>query len=309
MANFVILYLRCLRSQKMSKCKKFEHYVFLSLIFPAISFAADFKLDSSISIKSNSDSVELTASGRIKNNEMTIPPITNLNTNATSINQLKIYKPNVQPPKNLTSIGTESGGGGTTVEFKNRRVLLDLLRIPSFTVDQDNSNLILKTLKEKTIYLNYSEISLSANIKNELTFQLAMNILEKWQDPLMPMFPIPLSITKPLIHWQLTVDQLVGSPATYDSTSNPRLSAYYYRHFNYTNKNERHYQVSININEWNKLGILSQAGLIIHETLRHQQFLNADEKTVAVFYQDEQLQKASAILLLCRPRPALKHIS
>ncbi len=223
--------------------------------------------------------------------------------------------------------GTESGGGGTTVLAGNQRLLFDFLVLdPSFK-DIDSFEKYNKLTMSSDFLLNHENKIFGAaydesapqsqNKNNNLNsprdfftsdpFQLATSILNSWRDNNMLNFSTD-TILSGLYHpvnWSITDIIALENFMSFEKfphlkVSSPKFAAYYQS--NLTDPKNKHI-IQISANIWNELGLLSQAGLIIHEGSRHPQISYG--RAPSYFFTDSILQKTTAIIMLCEPRPTL----
>lgn len=181
------------------------------------------------------------------------------------------------------------GGGGSTSRIGDSRVLVDYLWIsPKF---QD-----IEKLK------SYRAARAEADIPS--VKELAVSLIRDWDAVgVLPISYIEYGFSQPDM-W------LVSS--TLESTSNqifskeiasmikdPKLAAYY--SFDHTSEDEK-YRIEIYAPEFFSLGLLSQVGVLMHESLRHSQWRRSGDK----YFSEDALQKSVAILALCKPRPILQ---
>lgn len=187
--------------------------------------------------------------------------------------------------------GVESGGGGTILLENDIATLLDFLHIDrNFRDSRPEDNSYIET--PRTLFYNRYDGFISPP---NIAFAQAFNIIGTWReaDPNVTFAPsLDFGVTNPTT-W-LFVDEplclsaeMKTSPAT---THDLRLAAYYFRD---------RYQVNISRSLWNRMGLKSQVGLIIHESIRHLQIgLKRD-------FDEEVLQQATALLVWCEPKPVL----
>ena len=198
-------------------------------------------------------------------------------------------EPGCRPFKLLR--GVESGGAGTVLMENDRATLLDFLWIDRNFRDTRPDTASFIATPRTLIYNRYEGIVSVPDI----AFTRAFNILGRWQkiDQSVTLSPsLEFGVLKPTT-W-LFSDEAVCRPADKLAQQDPRLdlkvAAYYLKD---------RYQVNILRPLWNKMGLKSQAGLIIHESLRHVQIGLKREFT------EDVLQKATALLVLCEPKPIL----
>lgn len=194
--------------------------------------------------------------------------------------------------------GNSSGGGGGVLYGKAKPVLVDLLNIDPDFEDTDAH------LKWNSSRLDQSpsKIGLTRNNESQVragnsAFDLALTIIEKWETKF-------LDITAGTIHtafmlplnWTYTEKELSAAesylPLPTILRENIKTAAYY-------DKNDRNYSVQISRKIWNELGIISQAGLLVHETFRHLQIGWSNQ------FDEESLQKATALIMMCEPHSSI----
>lgn len=198
-------------------------------------------------------------------------------------------EPGCQPYK--FGRGVESGGGGTILLENNTATLLDFLHIDrNFRDSRPEDSSFIETPRA-IFYNRYDGIISTPNI----AFTHAFNIIGRWRqaDPNVIFSPsLDFGVTSPTT-WFFTEEPVClsnGRTKPSDPSYDLRLAAYYFRD---------RYQVNISRSLWNKMGLKSQVGLIIHESIRHLQIgLKRD-------FDEEVLQQATALLVWCEPKPAL----
>lgn len=198
-----------------------------------------------------------------------------------------------------TFAGNESGGGGGVTYGKNGALLVDFLNIdPDFkdsnTYEKWNASRIDKQSKFKITITRENESQV--RLWNS-AFDLALSTIEKWENQF-------LDISAGIIHsafmhplsWNFAPHDLTAPdsflPVPGMQRTNIKIAAYY--------KNVgKDFSVQISNKIWNDLGIRSQAGLLIHESLRHLQIGWSDN------FDEESLQKATALIMLCEPQSSI----
>lgn len=187
--------------------------------------------------------------------------------------------------------GVESGGGGTILLENDIATLLDFLHIDRYFRD---SRPEVASYIETSGALLYNRFEGILSVPN-IAFENAFNILGRWRevDKSVTFAPsLEFGVVSPTT-WFFVEDPIcvpADKVAPQDTDSHLRLAAYYVRD---------RYQVNISRPLWNKMGLKSQVGLIIHESIRHLQIgLKRD-------FDEEVLQQATALLVWCEPTPLL----
>lgn len=187
--------------------------------------------------------------------------------------------------------GPESGGGGGLVFVEDELQLVDFYNIPGSRAalkQQFNSQASSQQLQSSRFELRRDDRITDA------AFALATQVLSRWSD--LPYDSIGSlisgSVYSPMV-WNFT-DRNITAPKFYRPTLLPSnieiiTGAYYSRR-------GREFNVNISRELWNRLSFVDQAGLVIHETLRHVQI------GISLGFDDEALQKATVMMLSCRPR-------
>lgn len=189
--------------------------------------------------------------------------------------------------------GTESGGGGTTILQNSEFVLLDFLQLDSNFTIPTNPQLggpSRLDMNEKVISFDRTEES--SVRKDNNAFHFALKIINQWIDLPFDLSGSTLSIAfhKPVI-WNFTTDYLQAPyhlPQGISSQQTFQTAAYYLM-------NLQEYRVFVSIPIWNQMSLLSQAGLLIHEALRHIQI------GFSAGFNEKALQQATALYSLCQP--------
>lgn len=190
--------------------------------------------------------------------------------------------------------GPESGGGGGVVFIQNQPQLTDFFTIVN------SAEIVRQAFANQPPSYIEKEISVSfetsASMK-DIAFVLAASILSKWsQLPFDTMgLWINIAMTSPVV-WEFT-DQKIMAPKFYRPDLLPKnseiITAAYY------SQKLKTYTVHISRAIWNQLSLENQVGLLIHESLRHIQI------GISFSFDDEALQKATAMMMTCKPR--VKH--
>jgi hypothetical protein len=200
----------------------------------------------------------------------------------------------VCPVENLYAAGKEGvkdGGGGGVVYIANQPHLTDF-----YTIQNSADLLNQKYLNQASSWVESPRL-LSFDSKaqvDDVAYATVLAIFSKWSN--LPYDSIGMwinnSIYRPVV-WNFT-DQNILAPQFYRSPFLPPeiniITAAYY------NKTDRSFQVNISRKIWNQMQLKDQVGLLIHETLRHVQI------GLSFGFDDEALQKATAMMMTCRPR-------
>ena len=210
--------------------------------------------------------------------------------------------------------GNESGGGGGVLFRESGPVLVDYLNInPDFKDSNTYQKWEASRITEK------SKVEITRENENQVrasnaAYDLALTVLKKWEEAFFGIGAgmVHTSFMSPVI-WNF-VNKDLKAPSSYLPLENMdadkiKIAAYYHKKSNYrtegrfrlaldayetkTSKNKFDVQVSMNI--WNQMGILSQSGLLVHEALRHLQLGWANN------FDEDSLQHATAILMMCEP--------
>ncbi len=186
--------------------------------------------------------------------------------------------------------GPESGGGGGVVFVNEKPQLVDFFTIPG------SAEILAQKYFEKqpsrldrNIIFNIEYKTIPDNV----AFMNVLFVFKKWSDLAYDAIGMDInsSIYAP-VRWNLT-DQPI-TPAVYyrppglPSELQIKPAAYYLM-------KDEVYEVSLSRQIWNKLSLQDQTGLLIHETLRHIQIGRSYS------FDDEALQKATAVMLTCKP--------
>lgn len=173
----------------------------------------------------------------------------------------------------IMSGGMTGGGGGTSVRYLGKTVLLDLILLDKkLSFYKKNKSLKLSPFKNAEQILSlWNDIDVS--IASEIV-RFGIHSVVKWKF-VDKRFPLS---TRYYIPDGLIVKEL-------------KTIAYYL-------KKDAKFIVEINTAEFNKLDYISQTALIIHEALRHVQ-IGWDKQNNA--FSERNLQEISAIFTLCKP--------
>lgn len=196
--------------------------------------------------------------------------------------------------------GGESGGGGGVLLSPSGPVLLDFFNIDVNFKDSKN----LQGLSASRVGSPVSDSfvinrTTSAKLRQKHpAFELALGTLERWQAMYFDVAGIrALTALQDPLQWSFVETPLsaaVHFPPGVAPSAPTAIAAYYQADaFKYT--------VTLNRKLWNELGVFSQAGLIIHEGLRHLQIAFSDR------FNEESLQRATALFMMCEPKPRLSY--
>jgi hypothetical protein len=179
--------------------------------------------------------------------------------------------------------GPESGGGGTTVKINSQFVLLDFLNLPNYerihqSVLKEQNDFILKT---------------SSPDPDQVQIQ-AVALFRKWS---VEVGYLAISADAPLLISGQTQIQLTDQV--------PNYSGFFFPVF--LNSKMKTYPTAFYVSKtntikvskliWPQMDEVNQLALLVHENLRHLQ-LNLHHD-----FDDEFLQKATLMVLLCKPSP------
>ena len=198
-------------------------------------------------------------------------------------------------------MGTESGGGGgiAWVGLKYP-VLMDY-----FTIYKSVNELPVLNKEPFRVDTN-GELSFFIKDNQEEiynsnpAFKSAHNILMKWQQIPYDVMSFSVAVAMSSPKWIFTEKEL-HAPPFYIASAIPEdalveVAAYYQ-----FNKPLKQIEVQISKRLWNQMQLNDQTGLVLHESLRHLQlgFGNG--------YEDETLQRVTAIYLSCKPNGRLNY--
>jgi len=172
--------------------------------------------------------------------------------------------------------GSEGGGGGTSVVYKEQRLLIDLLSIPSLVEGG----------------LGYK------SSKSPLTE--AKHTLNNWSNDIFAIGSLQAaSALRSGIQWSMVDESIPLSKRYYSNTGinfyEPKTIAYY-------QEKGRKFFVKISKSGFEELSFVSQVALYVHEALRHVQigWSNTNDNL-----SERALQEATAIFVLCKPSSEL----
>lgn len=198
--------------------------------------------------------------------------------------------------------GVESGGGGGVVWANlSHPVLMDYFTIINSVDELQNSSETPSRLEitvSDPLLINKDNKEEVKNSNN--AYAKAFKILGQWTSFSYAEISslVEVAFEAPLI-WNFT-DNKLSVPPFYLAPSLPEVAhievaAYYYK------KDNHSMSVSISRPIWNQMQLRDQAGLLIHEALRQVQFGFGNG------YDDETLQRITAIYLLCKPTNRLNY--
>lgn len=199
--------------------------------------------------------------------------------------------------------GNESGGGGGVTYGSGQPVLVDFLNIdPDFKDTNSYLKWNASRLDEKSSFKIILTRKNEAQVRyKNSAFDLALNTIEKWEKQFLDYTAgtIYSAFMSP-VSWNF-INQDLSAPDSFLPISNLKrtdikIAAYYKRA---DKSEERNFSIQISNKIWNELGIRSQAGLLIHESLRHLQIGWSDH------FDEESLQKATALIMLCEPQSSI----
>ncbi len=193
---------------------------------------------------------------------------------------------------NAESEGKDSGGGGVVLQVGPNLILVDVLNILSLP-----EAIVASAGAGDRQISNGHAFKIGEAAPENSSFSEASKLLRSWE------FAIAAQVGLKTIQWEF--DDYVNRKTSFFSPMNvanatPVLAAYYSTNLAPKNgmvsvTNATYYRVILNRQLWNRLSTFSQVGLILHETLRQVQF------GFLARYNDEVLQKVTAMMLLCKP--------
>ena len=196
----------------------------------------------------------------------------------------------------LKAQGPESGGGGGVVRINDSLHLVDYFLIPqalpqiqAWHQNPANSSDFMNEASEDVIEFSHRE----QRAENR-AFELAFEILEKWANlPFDHLAYLMQGSFQTPLKWLFVDEDLFSIPSYRPAFLAPQIPIV--TAANYTILQHQLYLVRINRPLWNELALFHQTGLILHEVLRQVQLGKQS------YFNDESLQKATAILMLCEP--------
>lgn len=197
--------------------------------------------------------------------------------------------------------GVESGGGGGVLFRNSRPVLIDFFNIDFNFRDQDffRDKIASRLSETRSIQLAFDQESETQIRNTHSAFDLAFQILQPWQKLSYDIAGLTVltAFYRP-VQWSF-VDKDLQAPPVYlpkgiSSSEKIQIAAYY-------SAAPHQFTVEISKPIWNQMGILSQAGLLIHESLRHLQI------GLSRSFDEQTLQQATSILVMCEPKGRLSY--
>lgn len=190
----------------------------------------------------------------------------------------------------LLAVGPESGGGGGVVYLHREFHLVDYFNIPEAQKILQNRY---RSTRPSIVAREFADSFVSKAQISDPAIIAAVDILSQWSN--LPYDLMGFAISRALyqpVKWSFT-DLELQAPHSYRPSQllsgAQVLTAAYYE------KVQQEYKIKISRKIWNQLNIQDQIGLIVHEILRHIQLSRQ------VHFSDEALQKATALLLICKP--------
>jgi hypothetical protein len=199
------------------------------------------------------------------------------------------------------SAGTESGGGGGVIWIDSHPVLLDYFHVLKLGDKSPYLQVSKVDGKLPESPFSFDESNVQDIKKINPAFKLALETLDKWQA--LPLDTISVMVRgafeAPLLwnftHKELTAPVFFRPPMILPN--DPISVAAYYS----MKKDQRSFIVNVYLPIWNKMNLLSQSGLLIHETLRQVQI------GIANNFSEEALQQATVIYMMCKPKARLNY--
>jgi len=202
--------------------------------------------------------------------------------------------------------GTESGGGGGVLRRGDAATLLDFLNLDPELLDSDNFEAPQSDRATQSQQANLkSELNFQITDENELlwrtqipAFDLALKVLRQWDQTQFDAIEASGMTAFRRIQWRfvnkLLADVPLHGPLALRPGDSVELAAYY-------SVEPTRYTVEVSIPLWNQLDLRGQAGLVLHEALRHVQISYAQR------FDDQTLQRATAVLIVCQPTRRLNY--
>ena len=198
----------------------------------------------------------------------------------------------------IAADGPGSSGGGGVLLTPAGPQLVDFYNLPAEAMEALNQKYAAQHPSRVTSpqQLDFGPRTLT----DDPAANAVLDILKSWSElPYDAMGSALYNANGTRLRWNF-VNQNLTAPPSYRPATLPageiQIAAAYSRTFRY-----RASELQININRglWNQMNLVNQTGLMIHETLRHVQLGYGNP------FNDEQLQKATVILMACRPRVRL----
>lgn len=226
---------------------------------------------------------------------------------------------------NLYAGGKDGGGGGVIVEGAKVRFVDLFLLDPDF---QDRESFEFKgseyTADNSKLVSHTSAMALAKALSHEWQNQsglarfahpgLGIDGLNRIKNAIIGSLYIDqatMGLVSENLQWFFTEQSIDAPISAYylpPALSNKReffkLVAYY--NFRQRPKRPAEFKISIDRTYWDQMGILSRTATIIHESLRHYQMPSL-MTSGRVYFGERALQQATAIIVGCRPEPALAY--
>lgn len=194
----------------------------------------------------------------------------------------------------LKSQGPESGGGGGVVKINQTWHLVDYFLLPETLPQIQAWDLTVRADRVDAASKEPLEFYQENQTINNKAFSLALTILEEWAAlPFDRLAALMLGSLQNPLRWAFVDEELFSFPPYRPPAlepDTPILTA-----ANYTIVPHELFLVRLSRRLWNEMPLYQQTGLIIHEILRQVQFGKQS------YFNDESLQKATAIYMLCKP--------
>ena len=199
-------------------------------------------------------------------------------------------------------MGTESGGGGGVVWAElNYPILMDYFTIYSSALDIPTYKATPSRLDQNSSYSFYLTRENEQKILSENpAFSKAISILDGWSN--LPYDAISFTVRASFyfkLNWRFVEHELTA-PAFYKASPIKELKTEVAAYYSFDSE-KKSAIVRISKNIWNQMELQHQAGLLIHESLRQVQI------ALVRGYDDESLQRATAIYITCKPSGRLNY--
>lgn len=181
--------------------------------------------------------------------------------------------------------GTESGGGGGVVWINSRPVLTDY-----FTMVDSISEIPIGNIENSSV----------SDVKSTKAFLESKKILNNWSKFFLDTMPVTVKLAMDSnLRWEFVDTELKAYSFFLEPTipADNKIEAVAYYHFH----SASNVSVKINRSIWDQMDLLGQTGLVIHETLRQVQVGWRHG------FDDQALQRATAIYLMCQPTNRLNY--